>query len=1153
MKRIFLPIFVVLLLLFPVSAAEVSPVDVLYDSASVSQWNAYFQGKPLGGLSSSESWQLIDGPVRAAGIGAMDSHATLERRLLTFERKYADVRSGFLQSLVNLVLDVDAIRPVIDYDSSLGIYRLKDSRSGIWIVSLDGSFPYYRPSSTVDPDTGETSVSLGGQWIQYSKVNWNRVNILTEYSLYDIGYALRDIGQDNDVKAYFSGGSPKYQYIASRWTAGAVGEHYVYCDEDGQPYVYRPAADEWAQEDDNPYYTDDDGDNIFDDGDTVKDQLIDLDSNTVWFPNGTLQYINNLVYDESTKTYYVDAHEEYNFDNDTYITNNYYYEYHINYTSVTYIGQTEEYDEKYEFYYQLPDGRNSADLTLEELQALNTQIDVLPYVRSADDVSIRALYHFDGNTRDSSYWSHLGNLKWNKGATLTYMDVGAFNGALYLDENEHDFTITLPSNVSTGDFTLQFRFYQSHTEAPVTDSYVKLGGYVLFGFDGASIKNAPGVDLSPMPTGTWNELCFMRKDGDFAYFLNGVCLYSGKNFTRAFNNQLQFTFGNQQQTFKYLDEIRFVSKAIYSMDGYTPSSVPFDTNLSLVLPDSKLPVADAYWSIVSEKENLLSPYGLDSWINLSESDLPSLTHTALTSYKRQSAGSNYYTYQPGPVLPYTSAVANSASPAWSSYINSTGCNFLSSPTGTAFVATSNSLFSGNGVTSTTVPVTTYNTAISSSPLAYSYFVGAFPYGFNFFCGADHNKTVKTFIPTGKTYTLSMVAADGSIGSFSFDLSPTHTLNERYSYVFNGYEFGFAWVETWAESTSAPLFSRLVFFIVPTSFGSQSEFLYMQLVEGDSTDLTAEYVESVVVMDKDDLNTPSLAVRTDVEITGYQIGGVRPSLPTKGLVWALVEAGRISSLQIYDGQAWEQVDGRIWTGSRWVPYYAYDVLLLKDLWDIVEGDPTLDFIYTEEGFWKWLQDAWGQMMGKLDQIIAALGGTVKDPASECPHTYSSKVAREPTCTEPGHMTYTCDLCGHTYTELIDATGHDWVVTNTVPDVLDEEGNVIEEGYEELTCSKCDNISRDYGDGPEEVDLFDALGDFIADGITWILDKLTELADSLKGITETFNGFVEKVKGLAGGYPAFFGAFMALIPEDISTILWFAVIGFVVLAVWKKWSN
>ena len=803
------------------------------------------------------------------------------------------------------------------------------------------------------------------------------VHLLTDYSMKDLQAVHETLHPDwsfrrTNVTLY----DGKYTVLQ----AASDGIHYdqILCDELGFPYGIPQGNTQMGS--DRDYNNDKEGQPEVSD-----EPIVDIDGDLVMqmFPDGSFTWINNLLYDASEKTYYLDSSATYNTTNNYTYNYEWHYTYHIDYTSITYIGQTEEYDEKYEYYFDLPDGRSSADLTADELLVLNTQIDVLPYVRSADDVSIRALYHFDGNTRDSSYWSHLGNLKWNKGATLTYMDVGAFNGALYLDENEHDFTITLPSNVSTGDFTLQFRFYQSHTEAPVTDSYVKLGGYVLFGFDGASIKNAPGVDLSPMPTGTWNELCFMRKDGDFAYFLNGVCLYSGKNFTRAFNNQLQFTFGNQQQTFKYLDEIRFVSKAIYSMDGYTPSSVPFDTNLSLVLPDSKLPVADAYWSIVSEKENLLAPYGLDSWINLSESDLPSLTHTALTSYTRVSAGSNYYTYQPGPVLPYTSAVVSSASPAWSSYINSTGCNFLSSPTGTAFVATSNSLFSGNGVTSTTVPVTTYNTAISSSPLAYSYFVGAFPYGFNFFCGADHNKTVKTFIPTGKTYTLSMVAADGSIGSFSFDLSSTHTLNERYSYVFNGYEFGFAWVETWAESTSAPLFSRLVFFIVPTSFGSQSEFLYMQLVEGDSTDLTAEYVESVVVMDKDDLNTPSLAVRTDLDITGYQIGGVRPSLPTKGLVWALVEGSRITSLQIYDGQAWEQVDGRIWTGSRWVPYYAYDVLLLKDLWDIVEADPTLDPIYTETGFWTWLQNAWGGMINRLDAIIAALGGSAPGGSTSSP--------------------------------------------------------------------------------------------------------------------------------------------------------------------------
>jgi len=1138
-------IFIFIFLPNSVSAAGFvnTPTIELSDMSAVSQWSAYFQDVINGNsfvsdITNDIFWAAMDGAMSKVVPGEKANERELARVSTGFHGFLLNCLSDFVDyQTLGIIQDRFKIIPKIGYDSQLDVFRLYDSVSGIPLVNSYGYFPYYYPTTATNPDTGETSVSLGGQWIQYSKVNWNRVNILTEYSLYDIGYALRDIGQDNDVKAYFSGGSPKYQYIASRWTAGAVGEHYVYCDENGQPYVYRPAADEWAQEDDNNYYVDDDGDNIFDDGDTVNDKLIDLDSNTVWFPNGTLQYINNLVYDESTKTYYVDAHQEYDIDNNTYVTNNYHYEYHINYTSVTYIGQTEEYDEKYEFYYQLPDGRNSADLTADELQALNTQIDVLSYVRSADDTSIRALYHFDGNTRDSSYWSHIGNFKWNAGATLTYMDVGEFNGALYLDENAHDFTVTLPKNLGTGDFTIQFRYYQSHTEAPQSDSYIQINDWRPMVFTGANFTSNKGSVFAATPVGQWNEICIQRSSGTTYWFVNGVCVNTGTGQSgTAFGNQIQFVFGSEQQTYKYFDELRVVTKALYPSSGYTPSAVPFDTNLTLVLPDSKVPVADAYWSFSSSGENLLTPYGLDSWMDFGGSDyVKTLSNTP--SYSTGDSGwkslPSYKSYV-FPSFSYGTRLTSLRSEGALS-ISSTGFTSGSYTLPNIHVPDLSNSHSGFGSTvdAKRARVPTYG-LIS--------------------CLRQYNGSWQG-LGTG-TYTFSLVNSSGEVGSVSFSLSSSVSISSGNSYRvtsanFDGYTFGL--LRSW-EYYNSSVYPIYYLFITPTTVGSTGgEIIYMELVKSSSTDLSAEYIESVVVMDKDDLNTPSLAVRTDLDITGYQIGGVRPSLPTKGLVWALVEAGRISSLQIYDGQAWESVDGRIWTGSRWVPYYAYDVLLLKDLWDIVEGDPTLDFIYTEEGFWKWLQDAWGQMMGKLDQIIAALGGTVKDPASECPHTYSSKVAREPTCTEPGHMTHSCDLCGHTYTELIDATGHDWVVTNTVPDVLDEDGSVIEEGYEELTCSKCDTISRDYGDGPEEVDLFDALGDFIADGISWILDKLTELADSLKGITETFNGFVEKVKGLAGGFPAFFGAFMALIPEDISTILWFAVIGFVVLAVWKKWSN
>lgn len=41
-----------------------------------------------------------------------------------------------------------------------------------------------------------------------------------------------------------------------------------------------------------------------------------------------------------------------------------------------------------------------------------------------------------------------------------------------------------------------------------------------------------------------------------------------------------------------------------------------------------------------------------------------------------------------------------------------------------------------------------------------------------------------------------------------------------------------------------------------------------------------------------------------------------------------------------------------------------------------------------------------------------------------HEYSSEITTEPTCTEQGIRTYTCDICNYKYTEPIEALGHDF---------------------------------------------------------------------------------------------------------------------------------
>lgn len=355
-------------------------------------------------------------------------------------------------------------------------------------------------------------------------------------------------------------------------------------------------------------------------------------------------------------------------------------------------------------------------------------------------------------------------------------------------------------------------------------------------------------------------------------------------------------------------------------------------------------------------------------------------------------------------------------------------------------------------------------------------------------------------------------------------------------------------------------------------------MYIELVAGTETDLKAEWVESVTIMDKDELNTPTLAVRTDLEITSHQIGGVRPSIPEKGQVWALVENQRITSLQIYNGQAWEGVDGRIWTGSRWIPASSYNIVTLQDMYDIQDATQDYEYIYTESGFWAWWQRSWNAFTEKLFSILQA---------ADCNHVYSITAETEATCTDPGETTYTCSACKHTYKDVVPALGHDWLVTEETPptyelpaDVscpdcgslnfspeLDEDSKtysctcedcstvwtiqaVYTEGQTLYTCFRCGETTTEL---EEESDLFKSIGNLIADGITWVTDKMQELVQSISGITDIFKDFAASVKEKAGDYPAFLAAVIALMPEDLMLVVWFGVILFVVLAVWKKWFH
>lgn len=76
--------------------------------------------------------------------------------------------------------------------------------------------------------------------------------------------------------------------------------------------------------------------------------------------------------------------------------------------------------------------------------------------------------------------------------------------------------------------------------------------------------------------------------------------------------------------------------------------------------------------------------------------------------------------------------------------------------------------------------------------------------------------------------------------------------------------------------------------------------------------------------------------------------------------------------------------------------------------------------------------------------------------ECAHVYTS-VTTPATCTAAGSITYTCSICGDTYTEAIESLGHTWIVDETTDEngwKVTLEPTCITAGEKQRECSVCD---------------------------------------------------------------------------------------------------
>lgn len=658
------------------------------------------------------------------------------------------------------------------------------------------------------------------------------------------------------------------------------------------------------------YITGDTNNNpIFKYGDeiTENNQVYDYSSN---------QYVDvgDVTYDASTKQYTTNIT----------IDNSVHVQYNIDHTSITYIGSSAE-DKTYNLYYELPDGRNSSELTAEDLEQLVLNYNVINYGVSADDGRLRALYHFDGNLEDSSYWSKYSKWDWVSGASITYLESNAFGGCLYLDEGAHEFTITLPSNLASSDFTVLFRYYHSATTNSGTDLILKSGNVNL---------TAIAFGNDTVPSGTWNEFGFV-KDGSQRYiYLNGICFYND-SFSHVFGNSITFTF-NAGAVYRYLDELRVYNFATVEAGAdYTPTAVPIDTNAVLVLPDQAIPVPDGYWDFNTDG-NLLSIYDYTLGQDYTR---------RLSYYSISSSYDGYYELGGETLMKYPNTFAG--------YLP---FNIQSGYYGLSPISKSYNLdaarpdfnyYSGVGwcLRQTTAIPASYYINLYTGVAANSSNLGANPYS----------------LKSNTTYTFTVLFLDGETSSATFttpNFSSTSNdvkndvivssdwgyliLNQAFSYIANTKYI-------WAE-------------IAPTR---SVDLVYMELVEGSTSNDNSDAYVTEIYSDLD-LTMPSIAIRSQIPIREYRIGGVRPSVPYRGDVWMMVEDSRITSVQIYTGFAWQEVDLRIWTGERWVSAIYYDIMTQQDYTDIL-GTTDNEYIQSTEGFYSWMTKQFKELLAILNEI------------------------------------------------------------------------------------------------------------------------------------------------------------------------------------------
>lgn len=175
---------------------------------------------------------------------------------------------------------------------------------------------------------------------------------------------------------------------------------------------------------------------------------------------------NTAYYNQTYNSYYIPV----TYNNVDY---NYFVTYTPTYTNITYIvdgcnDPSQAVSNNY--YFQLPDGRNSYNLTADDVFGIPLAGEVINYDATPENDNCVALYHFDGNITDASGKSNTA--VFDDGTVPQYISSNGFGKHLMLS-NCGAFRVTLPEALEAP-YTVEFKFnYGQYVDFLITERMLR--------------------------------------------------------------------------------------------------------------------------------------------------------------------------------------------------------------------------------------------------------------------------------------------------------------------------------------------------------------------------------------------------------------------------------------------------------------------------------------------------------------------------------------------------------------------------------------------------------------------------------------------------------------------------------------------------------